>query len=113
MNLAPLLEAALRPVAERQRRLRFWSAAASCWAAIAFLGLLLVAIQRSSGFGSFLALPFVALVGLAAFAVVLIRINRREPDWRQLTRLIEAQHPGLDGLLLTAAQQGDDSRTGL
>src|SRR6266404_4492078 len=104
-GLIPQLETQLRQLATRRRRLELWSRLAGCWAAAALLGQALIILQRQSGWGSSLALPSVALLGVAAAVVIVSRRGRTETDWRELARQIEARHPELEGRLLTAVQQ--------
>lgn len=101
----PLLEARLQRVVDRQRRLALWCQLVGCWAGAALLGLGWVALQRQSGWSSALALPLIALLGVAGASVVAVRHRRAKPDWRAVVRQLEARHPELDGRLLTAAQQ--------
>src|SRR5438309_3734510 len=100
-----LLKARLQAVADRQRQLQLWSKLAACWAIAAIVGLGLVALQRQGGWPSMLALPVIALLGVAAAVIVTARHRRAVADWRTLATQIEAHHPELDGRLLTAVQQ--------
>ena len=104
-----LLKARLRPVVRRQRRLQLLGRLAACWAAATVVGLVFLLLQRFASFGSPLVLPVLALAGLIASLVVLLRHARTEPDLRAVARAIERQHPDLQGLLLTVVQQQPDT----
>jgi hypothetical protein len=100
MALNPHLHARLKEVAERQRCLRLRIGLASAWGSAAFLGLLIALLGGSSWFAQG-AVVFTA--GL--LAAVFFRKAAQPPDWRALALEIEAKHPDLEGLLLTAVQQ--------
>jgi hypothetical protein len=106
----PSLKRWLAPVARRQQRLQMTVRLAACWAVPAVLGLGLIALQRFGSGSSLVWIPLLALLGLGGAVAVIARHRRAAPDWRDLARRIEEQHPELDGLLLTAVQQhaGDD-----
>jgi len=101
----PFLRIRLQRVVDRRRRFRLSCKLASCWAAAGLLGLVLIAIQRQSGWASSLALPVIAALGVVAAIIVALRHRRTEPDWRQLAGELETRHRDLDGLLLTAVEQ--------
>ncbi|HWX19965.1 MAG TPA: hypothetical protein VN578_08680 [Candidatus Binatia bacterium] len=105
MNIESLLKTRLAELATKRRRLQLWSGLAAGWAGVALLGLLLVFVQRATGWASSLAFPLIASLGLVAAAFVLIRQRRQRPDWNELAAQIEARYPALDGRLLTAVQQ--------
>ena len=105
----PVLRPRLRRVAARIRWFRFWRALAAGWAASALIALALAWLQGPLGWTSPFVLPSVAGFG-AAFAFTLaLRQLTRPIDDRWLARRIEAAHPELDGLLLTAVQQTGDT----
>jgi len=105
----PVLRPRLRRVAARIRWFRFWRALAAGWAASALIALALAWLQGPLGWTSPLVLPSVAGFG-AAFAFTLaLRQLTRPIDDRWLARRIEAAHPEMDGLLLTAVQQTGDT----
>ena len=64
-----LLKARLQAVADRQRQLQLWSKLAACWTIAAIVGLGLIALQRQGGWTSMLALPVIALLGVAAAVI--------------------------------------------
>src|SRR6266581_3050547 len=101
----PLLEARLDRVARRHSQLRFWSSLGGCWAIWACLGLSLVWLERQSGWGSWLALPIIALPGIVCALVVAIKARKLPVDVRRLAAQIESRFPELDGRLITAVQQ--------
>ena len=109
MSLEQQLQAHLQLVSGRQRRLLLLSKLAVCWVVIAVAGLLVLELERLVGWAFSLAVPiFVAAAILSAF-FVFRRHSRASPDWRALSRLIEARFPQLDGRLLTAVQQQANS----
>src|SRR5438270_833354 len=105
MRIHPLLASPLQRVLYRERRLHLWSKLGACWAGAAALGIVLILLERQSGWASSLPLPVMAAAGLVAAAIVWLRHGNRDPDWRLLAARIEARHPELDGRLLTAIQQ--------
>lgn len=110
MNDKPIeLKKLLDFILARRRRVLLWSTLAACWTGAAFLGLAIAFIERESGWGSSLAGPIIALVGIVAALVAVSRGNRRHSDLRTLAQEIEARHPELDGRLLTAVQQPEDA----
>src|SRR5437667_2561982 len=97
----PFLKSRLQHVAFRRRRLQLLSTLAACWAGAAILGWGLMVLERRSGWTSSLALPLIALLGLTAAFIVVLRHRRKEPNWHELAAQIESRHPDLDGRLLT------------
>jgi hypothetical protein len=100
-----LLAARLAPViarAQRRRLLDWWTGIAAGGAALA---LALRALEERQGWtvGSGWALLLAATVAAALWARH--RVRRRAVDARAAARLIEAQHPELRALLLTAVAQ--------
>ena len=105
----PVLRQRLRRVAARIRWFRFWRALAAGWALSALVALSLAWLQGPLGWTSPLVLPTVAGFGAAlAFGLALNQLVRPIDD-RWLARRIEAAHPELDGILLTAVQQTGDA----
>ncbi|MBK9138313.1 MAG: hypothetical protein IPM17_06045 [Verrucomicrobia bacterium] len=111
--ISPVLKARLRPLAQRQRRLDLWKRLAICWLLCAGVGLAVLTLQELGGWSSSLALPLVFAAGVIAAAVTVVRHRRQRDNWRELARQIEARHPELNGVLLTAVQQTPDPRRGL
>src|SRR5579859_3478990 len=109
MQLNQLLRKRVSALAERQQHLSLWCQLASCWAGAGLLGLALVFLQRFSQSYFALAFPLVVTVACLLLAVVVLRsVRRGDPSpahWRALAQQIEAQHPDLEGRLLTAVQQ--------
>lgn len=105
-----LLQARLQPVVRRARRLALWRSLALSWAIAACAGLLLLAVCQLTGFRSSLIAPAVLVGALAGAFVVVLRHATLKPDLHRLAQQIEARHPELDGLLLTAVQQ--DAKSG-
>src|SRR5881397_794787 len=109
---APLLKSKLAPVAGRQRRFRLARAVAVFWAAAALATWLLVLIQRGAGWQWPWLVPWLGAVAAVMTFVVWRRIRRWEPDYRDIARRIEVQHPELHALLLAAVEQQPDAATG-
>jgi len=107
--IEPLLKSQLEPVAKRQRQWRLQSRLAGCWAAAAAVGFILLLLERRAG----VSLPWMIplLGGATALASFLIwkRTQNWQPDFRQIARRIEQQHPELHALLLTAVEQQPDA----
>lgn len=99
------LKSRLQRVARRFQWIGLWRKLAACWALAALVSLALIGFQRVTGWTSPFLLPaVVALAGTVALAVALRHFERR-PDYRWIARKVEANHPELNGLLLTAVQQ--------
>ena len=105
----PVLRQRLRRVAARIRWFRFWRALTAGWAFSALVALCLAWLQGPLGWTSPFVLPAAAGFGAAlAFSLALHQLTRPIDD-RWLARRVEAAHPELDGLLLTAVQQTGDT----
>ncbi len=100
-----LLKSHLEPLLRRRWHLQFWSKLAAGWLATGLVGLLLLGLQTQIFLGSRAPFILVIILGAAAALFVFVRQSLSEPDWRWAAKQIEARHPELDGLLLTAAQQ--------
>src|SRR5258706_5717651 len=102
----------LEPVAQRHRQLRLSLGLGLGWVAVALGAGIFLLLQRFAGLST--PLTFGALIFLAAFvaAVVWRRSRRWEPDFRQVARKIESEHPELHALLLTAVEQQPDPKSG-
>src|SRR5579863_2336842 len=92
-------------VARRQRQVALWRTLSVCWGMAAACGLGILAVERQSGWSSALALPIVAMLGLVAALAIWIRQRKLPVSWRTVAHAIEAQHPRLEGRLITAIQQ--------
>src|SRR5690349_3608616 len=101
------LKAQLSGAFARQRRFRFWSDLAACWAVTTLAGFFLLVLERQSGWG----LSYAPV--LLAALIIGVHRARRLPDWRELAREIEKRRPQLDGRLLTAVQQRAESGAAL
>jgi len=73
MFLPSDLKSRLERVARRRRKFQLWSRLALCWGAAAAGGLLLIVLERQTGWGSALALPGLALGAVAAAVLVAFR----------------------------------------
>src|SRR3954466_871191 len=101
----PLLKRQLMQVFRQQRRFKLAVSLAACWSTLAILGLM-VKLLQPHGLRLSSTWPLVlAGAALVAGTIVLIRHRRARPDWHEIGRGIELQHPELNGLLLTAVQQ--------
>src|SRR5438876_989996 len=105
MTADQLFNALLQRVANRERRCRLWVKLAGCWAATGLLAVIVLGIERQTGWASSLAVAAFVVMATGAAVVLLIQHARTEPDWRHLALLIENRYPQLDGRLLTAVQQ--------
>src|SRR2546423_11431376 len=103
--IEPFLKLQLEPVAQRQRQWRLQSQLALCWAAAALAGFFVFLVQRWSGFLFPAPILLLAVAAAVASFVVWQRTQKWEPDFRQIARCIEEQHPELHALLLTAVEQ--------
>src|SRR6266851_2866239 len=103
--IAPFLKSQLEPVAHRQRRWRLQSQLALCWAAAALVGVFLVVLQRLAGSSTPGLILLLGAATAIASALIWKRAQKWEPDFRQIARRIEQQHPNLHALLLTAVEQ--------
>ncbi len=101
----PRLRSLLGPLARRNQLLRLSLALTACWALIGLAGLGFMALENALSLASWLELPGLGLLSVVLSVFVTLRFARQQPDWRALARKIEAQHPDLDGRLLTAVQQ--------
>ncbi len=104
---AHFLKHRLDRVARRYRWFAMWRKLAACWALAALTTVAVAWIQKSTGGVSPFALPVLLALAAGASAGVALLQLLEKPDYRRLARRIERQHPELDGLLVTAVQQGD------
>src|ERR1044071_1531621 len=105
MTADQLAKTLLRPVATRQQRFRLSLKLACCWAGTALAALIVLAIERQSGWAFSPAALLLGIMALGVALLFLVQHIRAEPDWRRLACQIEARYPQLDGRLLTALQQ--------
>src|ERR1035437_2598406 len=102
----------LRRVIRRQQWFGLMWKLAVCWTLAALGGVALIWAERATGWSSPVTLP--VLAGLAATAVTAIVMLHyaRAPDMRSIAKKIEAAHPDLQSVLLTAVQQVIETGTG-
>ena len=95
----------LRRVIRRQQWCGLMWKLAACWILAALVGSALIWLERATGWSSPVALPLLA--GLAATGVTAVAMLHyaRTPDFRSVAKKIEAAHPELQSVLLTAVQQ--------
>ena len=78
---------------------------AVCWAGTALVCAALVGVQRAFDWTLPGAVTLVIIAASVAAAVALIAVFLRPPNYRWLAQRIEATHPSLNGVLLTAVEQ--------
>jgi hypothetical protein len=110
--IQPLLQSHLEPVARRLRRLRLLRAFSWFWLGATLAGAAVVVIGRLLQLPPLFLIAGVFTVGGMVALIVHQRLNRWSPDYRQIARDIEANHPDLHALLLTAVEQRPDPQTG-
>lgn len=105
------LKTRLQRVVRRYHWLALWRKLAACWAGAALVAAITSWVQHALGNVSPLALPL--LIAIAAGAAVTIALLHflHPPDLRWISRKIEAKHPELNGVLLTAVQQQLDPKS--
>src|SRR5262245_17238150 len=108
----PLLQTHLEPVAHRQRQWRRARGLALGWAGCALVGLLRWGGRESLGDAFRFAFPALVAGAVLATAIIWRRHSRWRPDYRNIARQIERNHPQLHALLLTAIEQRPDPATG-
>ncbi len=99
------LKTKLRRVIRRHQWLGLWRKLAVWWVVAAVAGLVLVWVQRETGWISPFAFPVFAAVAVAVASAIAIKHFETAPDFRWAAQKIEDAHPELNGLLLTAVQQ--------
>lgn len=99
------LKVRLGRVARRYQWIGFWRKLAATWAAAALVAALVVWLQRELGQSWPLALPLIAAVAAGVATALGVMHFLKAPDYRWLAKKIEARHPELDGILITAVQQ--------
>ena len=99
------LKIRLQRVVRRYQWLALWRKLAVCWAVAALAGLGVAWGQQVFGRVSVLSLPLVLALAGAAIVIVVATHFLKAPDLRWIARKIEARHPELNGILLTAVQQ--------
>jgi hypothetical protein len=102
----------LEPVAQRQRSLRLWIGVGICWLVVAIIAGVFLLLQRFAGWSA--PSTFAALIAAALVLALVVRsrLGRWQPDFREVARKIEHEHPELHALLLTAVEQQPDPKSG-
>ena len=104
------LKSRLNRVARRYLWLRYWRKLAACWAGAALLVIVAAWLQRALGWQAPWLMPALAgLAGACATAITVAHFGRRT-DLRWVARRVEARHPELNGVLLTAVQQRESGQ---
>ncbi len=101
----PVLTVALRPVFRRQRRRGLLRRLATVWTLAGIVGLLGLGVGPSLGVPAFWARAAVAIIAVIGVGWAIRRFQQAHPDFRAIAGAVEAAHPDLRGLLLTAVQQ--------
>ena len=99
------LNSKLRRFIRRHQWQGLWRKLALCWAGAALAVGAVVWAQEATGWSSPFTLPAIAALVATVVAVVVIRHFEQKPDLRWAAQQIEAAHPELKGVLLTAVQQ--------
>ena len=105
MIIEAQIQAQIERVALRHRRVELWRTLAACWAVSSAIGFAILGLERQSGWSSFLALPAVGTLGVAAAIFIAMRQRKERVSWREIAVRIESHHPELNGRLITAVQQ--------
>jgi hypothetical protein len=92
-------------VVARYRRLQTWRGLALCFAAAALVAFVLIGVRAVTGWQLPFAFPICFTLTLLVAFEIRWRVSRIEPDIRWIARQVEAQHPELSALLLTAVEQ--------
>ena len=104
------LKSRLQRVARRYQWVAMWRSLAVCWAAATLAAVAVVFLQRTTGQTWPLALPALVVLAVIAALVLVIKNFSGTPDLRWIAAKIEAKHPELNGVLLTAIQQQLDPK---
>ncbi len=101
------LDYLLQTVGERYRRHNTWRQLALYWLAVSVVAFVVWGISTVAGYSTAYTMPLYLLAALSVgFLTYLVsRSRQHDPQW--LARRIEAQHPDLNSLLLTAVEQRD------
>ncbi len=113
MSADERLKSILGEVRSRGHRLQLWTRLAGCWTGVALLSLVVLLLERVSGWGTWLAMPLLTVAAIITGLMVLIRARRTQASWRQIANEIERRFPHIDGRLLTAVQQTSEGGTEL
>src|SRR5688500_7493552 len=95
----------LHLVARRIRSLRLWTALAFCWLLWAGVGMLVFELAGRRGWDLSMRWREIAILAAASAIACVFAVSRTMRDQRAVARRIEASHPELDALLLTAVEQ--------
>jgi hypothetical protein len=101
--IEPILQSQLEPIVQRHRRSRFWRTAAIGCAVLTPVLLLGILLFTGSALLLFLTLFVCAVV--AVLVVAKRQSESWQPDYREIARRIEHQHPDLHAILITAIEQ--------
>ncbi|HXG46722.1 MAG TPA: hypothetical protein VNO52_03795, partial [Methylomirabilota bacterium] len=110
--IEPLLEKQLDPVVRRHRCWRRWRGWILGWGGVALVGLGFIGLKHLFGIGAAVVAPVLVLAALVVTVAVWFRNAAWSPDYREIARRIERQHPELHALLLTAVEQRPNPATG-
>ncbi len=98
----------LRRVTRRYRSLYVWTSIAVCSLTATVVGVVLLLLSWQVGWASTWSLPALEIGVVAGIGLGIFLGRRRVRDLRWLARRVEATHPELESLLLTAIEQEPD-----
>ena len=102
----------LGKIAADFRRYRILRTLAFCWAALAILGSALLLLYWSTGLIVPYSVPGLIGLGVICAIVAFVRGGRSAVALREIARQVEKDDPKLNTLLLAAAEQDPDPKTG-
>ena len=102
----------LGKIASDFRRYRILRTLAFCWGALGLVAAALLLMYWVSGMVFPYAVPTLLGIGLVSAIVVFVRGGRSSVALREIARQVEQDDPKLNTLLLAAAEQEPDAKTG-
>ncbi|QDU41779.1 hypothetical protein Mal52_02330 [Symmachiella dynata] len=99
------LDYLLQTVGERYRRHNTWRQLAFYWLAVSVVAFVVWGISTVAGYSTAYTMPLYLLAALSVGFLTYLVSRSRQHDAQWLARRIEAQHPDLNSLLLTAVEQ--------
>ena len=102
----------LGKIASDFRRYRILRTLAFCWGALGLAAAALLLMYWVSGMVFPYAVPTLLSIGLLSAMVVFVRGGRSSVALREIARQVEQDDPKLNTLLLAAAEQNPDPKTG-
>ena len=99
------LDYLLQTVGERYRRHSTWRHLAIYWLAVSVVAFIVWGISTVAGYSTTYTMPLYLLAALSVGFLTYLASRSSQHDSHWLARRIEAQHPELNSLLLTAVEQ--------